>query len=648
MKRRISRRRSKRSSNETRRAPQSAPAPHSAQPITNGDPQAVLSEENIELMQRTYGNTATRQFVQREMENGAHGKGCGCGVCAGGRVQRSVDLFMRQAEATDSETHGKGCGCGACGGGQVQRIQRELMSYKDFKSSTKAAGRRNKINPIDEALKAYNKAEDSLSDEQKIQRLQAIVGLCQTYLDDPKRSGSKRRDGVTELQTRANERVKQLQPVVVAQATQPKAPSKPPPPIPTGASKSKPPNKPLPPVPQKAPDPATTAKGYYAQIITGKDPSTAKSVDRKDMLDLLQQHLTKQEFAKAAAHLMLTVPGSVVEKEESKERAIEILEAQLINKEVARRLIDKQTYVVIIPRGKKMTDVDEFKGLAGKKTFDGRNWEDVRGAGGFEHNGKVYVAVSEENTTGVSAEGAAAGTKWCYDPGYSTTVHEMAHAVEIYGIAPEDKKKSEDAYAAKKKLERDGTPQEWIDGYNITENLDLKKGQTAFGAVKTKLEGEMTTAKWTAPQQKTVLDAVENTMKKGDALNLGDVYQGWLKQWGILSHNKDMIKDAGGNVLYSLDSSLKPTAGKRTECYASSHVREYWAQGATAWFGANVGDDPYTASEWKKKKDPDKAKRRNGQAEVKRIDPVLGEIMERVFAKTTINDLNKPRANEGG
>ncbi len=539
MKRRISRRRGKRSSNETRRAPQSAPAPHSAQPITNGDPQAVLSEENIELMQRTYGNTATRQFVQRKMENGAHGKGCGCGVCAGGRVQRSVDLFMRQAEATDSETHGKGCSCGACGGGQMQR-----MTLQRDDTQTK------------------------------------------------KKSKSKSKLG---------------------------KPSK------------------------KAPDPAKTAEGYYKKIIRGKDPSKSKKVDRKDMLDVMQAHLSDAQFAKAAAYLMLSVPGSVVKSKEAKTRALEILRAQLLSKEVARRLIDKQTFVVIIPRNKKMTDVDEFKGLAGKQTFDGRNWEDVRGAGGFEHNGKVYVAISEENTTGASAEGDAAGTQWCYDPGYSTTVHEIAHAVEIYGISDADKKKSEDSYAAKKQLERDGTPQEWIDGYNISDTLNLKKGKTAFGAVKTKLDTEMKALKWTAPQQQTVLDAVEDTMKNGAELKLADVYLGWLAHWKILSHNKDMLNDAAGNVLYSLDSSMKPTAGKRTECYAASHVREYWAQTATAWFGANVGNDPYTIGEWTAKKQAAKAARRNGQAEVKRIEPVLAEIMGRVFSTATIKDLNKPR-----
>ena len=662
MNRPISRRRSKRRRNTTQHeSTQPAPKALAPQPVASGDPETVFSQENLERMQRTYGNTATRLLVQRELESGSHGKGCGCSLCGGGRVQRSVDQFMRQADGPQDAAHGKGCGCDACGG-KVQRIQRELMSYKAFKASTKGKGRRNKVKPIDEALKAYNKAADSLSDEQKIQQLQTIVQLCQTYLDDPKRSSSKRSDGVQALQTLANQHIKQLQPAVVEQVAEqpnpialqtPPTPLTPPPllsevMVPTSSIKETTAKV----EPEKAPDPATTAKSYYAQILTGNDPSTDPSLDRSDMLDLLQKHLTKQEFAKAAANLMLLVPGSVVESAEAKERALEILELQLINKEVARRLIDRQTYVIIIPRNKRMTDVDEFRGLAGTKTFDGRNWEDVRGAGGFEHNGKVYVAVSEENTTGAQAEDAAARTNWCYAPGYSTTVHEMAHAVQIYGLSKEDNTKYEEAYNAKKKLESEGTPQEWIDGYNAPVNIDLSVGKNAAPAVKTKLEVDMTTESWGEPAQKYLLGKVTKTLTEGAKLDLDNTYQSWLVHWGILANDKKAINDATGTAVYELDGDLMPKRGTTKhdtkQCYASSHVREYWAQGATAWFGANVGKDPYTQAEWAAAGDPKKADRRNGKAEVKRIDPVLGEIMERVFADTTIDDLNKPRAKKGG
>ncbi len=302
---------------------------------------------------------------------------------------------------------------------------------------------------------------------------------------------------------------------------------------------------------------ADQAKDFLAQIKAGKDPTAAGTVTRKDMLDKMQTHLTNDEFATAAAYLMLTVPGSVVQQDNTKTRAIEIIQMELASKDVARSLLDQNTKVIVIPRNKKMTDVVEFDKLKGTKTFDGRDWEQVRGAGGFKVPGvnAIYVAISEENTTGASAEGDAAGTSWCYSPGYSTSVHEMSHVVDVYGISAAQRDKVDAAYKARHDLDVAGTAQEWIDGYNFTD-----------------------------------------------------------------------------------------TGVAKVECYASMHRLEFWAQLATAWFGSNVGKDPFTQAKWATKGSPDKANRRNGKAEVERLEPDVTAIFKVVFANKTIDDLNKPRA----
>lgn len=176
-----------------------------------------------------------------------------------------------------------------------------------------------------------------------------------------------------------------------------------------------------------------------------------KKPSKSDILDLLQAQLSAAQFAKISATLMLRVPGSVVESAEARLRATEILEIQLKDKGIARRLLDQGTTVVVIPKNKKMTDLVEFESLAGTQTFDGRPWDSVRGSGGFKVPGKkaIYVAISEENTLGSSAEGDASGTDWCYNAGYSVTSHEFAHVVDRFGLTDTDRALVDDEYNKK-------------------------------------------------------------------------------------------------------------------------------------------------------------------------------------------------------
>lgn len=63
------------------------------------------------------------------------------------------------------------------------------------------------------------------------------------------------------------------------------------------------------------------------------------------------------------------------------------------------------------------TDADERSNLRGRRTFDGRVWDDVRGIGG------VHAA------TGIEALDEAAAF------GYDTLVHEVAHQVHFYALS---------------------------------------------------------------------------------------------------------------------------------------------------------------------------------------------------------------------
>ena len=50
--------------------------------------------------------------------------------------------------------------------------------------------------------------------------------------------------------------------------------------------------------------------------------------------------------------------------------------------DIQQRMAAAKVALVIIPRDKAMTDLPEFASLAGTRTFDGRPWESMRGAGG--------------------------------------------------------------------------------------------------------------------------------------------------------------------------------------------------------------------------------------------------------------------------
>lgn len=314
-----------------------------------------------------------------------------------------------------------------------------------------------------------------------------------------------------------------------------------------------------------------------------------KKATKSEVLDLLQAQLSATQFAKIAAILMLKVPGSVVESEEARERATEILEIQLQDKGIARRLLDQGTTVVVIPKNKKMTDVVEFQSLAGTQTFDGRTWDEVRGSGGFKVPGKkaIYVAISEENTVGSSAEGDASGTQWCYAAGYSVTSHEFAHVVDRFGLDDADRALVDDEYNKKVQARTD-----WETKYKEA----LRKRYHPTSDRRTKREG------------RRELKALEATRVE------------WIDGYDYIARN-----------------------GTTTRTYASVHRLEYFAQSANAYFGTNGGNDPYVVGLWSGKGKADKAKRRNGKGDVQRLEPELFKLFKRIFGDKNIEDANKAR-----
>ena len=115
------------------------------------------------------------------------------------------------------------------------------------------------------------------------------------------------------------------------------------------------------------------------------------------------------------AHLCAAM--SLISKHAPKARpeACRILSIQYGDKDVAERMM-KTVRVVIVPRDKQMTELEEFRTLAtsdsGKgpgKTFDGRQWAHTRGVGDVVVGSIHYAAITEENLLGGAPDAAVYG-----------------------------------------------------------------------------------------------------------------------------------------------------------------------------------------------------------------------------------------------
>jgi hypothetical protein len=188
----------------------------------------------------------------------------------------------------------------------------------------------------------------------------------------------------------------------------------------------------------------------------------------KDRLDELQKELPAGHFAIAAAAIIIDTPASCDDQKAAEAEARRVISAQLGNKEMARKSIDANIEVVVIPRSKLMTDITQFSSLKGKKTFDGREWDPVRGSGGMAVGGKICTAITEENLLGgkCTAVHNGAPLNTGYEEGYSTTTHEFAHTLHNHVLDAKDKKAITKAYKARKKkaLKKPDDVNQWVDG----------------------------------------------------------------------------------------------------------------------------------------------------------------------------------------
>ena len=107
----------------------------------------------------------------------------------------------------------------------------------------------------------------------------------------------------------------------------------------------------------------------------------------------------------------------------------DIVDAMLSGREdIADCMADTVAEVAVIPKDESITTVPEFANLRGLETFDGRDWESVRGSGAVK--GRTVMATSEESLLGLKENG--------YPYIALIMVHEFAHGIRNLCFTEED------------------------------------------------------------------------------------------------------------------------------------------------------------------------------------------------------------------
>jgi hypothetical protein len=289
----------------------------------------------------------------------------------------------------------------------------------------------------------------------------------------------------------------------------------------------------------------------------------------------MQARLSGEQFTLLAAAMILHSSYAPAARQE----ALRLVGIQLGDPEVARRMLDRDVEAVIVPRDQQMTELDEFRSLRSRRTFDGRWWAHVRGVGNVRVGSRIYVAITEENLLGGEPEpsvyDAVPGTRvpaetpaGAYPEGYSTTTHEFAHGIHEQGLAREDERTIEHAYEAKARATNAAPAlfeNRWVDGPRVSPVAPADRAAT----------GE-TDAQWQAHV-----------------------------------------------------SGLSRRARKAFECYAAQNEHEYFAQLSNAYLGSNTGIEPTTLQP-----------RNNGRSwvEANESDDMLA-LLDRLYRNQTVNEV---------
>ncbi|MEV1082696.1 hypothetical protein AB0I98_31460 [Streptomyces sp. NPDC050211] len=159
-------------------------------------------------------------------------------------------------------------------------------------------------------------------------------------------------------------------------------------------------------------------------------------------VERLRASLSVEDFTAVAARLLVVVPDGVEQPEAAREEAEALVADMLADPQIAVALLTGGRRLIVVPRNRPMTSLEEFAGLRGRHhPGGGRSFDAARGLYFRRH----LVGVGEENLLGETTD--VLGNDF-YDDGYSVARHEWAHAIESV-LSAEDRQLIRDVYEAK-------------------------------------------------------------------------------------------------------------------------------------------------------------------------------------------------------
>ncbi|MFD8384655.1 hypothetical protein ACFV2X_40055 [Streptomyces sp. NPDC059679] len=160
-------------------------------------------------------------------------------------------------------------------------------------------------------------------------------------------------------------------------------------------------------------------------------------------VEQLRAGLSVEDFTAVATRLLVVVPDGVEQPEAAREEAEALVADMLADPQIAVALLTGGRRLVVVPRNRPMTSLEEFAGLKGRHHPGGDRSFDV--ARGLFDRRRGLVGVGEENLLGESTD--VLGDDF-YDDGYSVARHEWAHAIESV-LSAEDRQLIRDVFEAK-------------------------------------------------------------------------------------------------------------------------------------------------------------------------------------------------------
>ena len=305
----------------------------------------------------------------------------------------------------------------------------------------------------------------------------------------------------------------------------------------------------------------------------------------EDDFETLSEELNCSQWGQFVGEMILKIPSEVSNKAGCRREALRILTAMMgANPELGRGILQKKVEVVVVPKDVGMTHLPEFTDLKGERTFDGRDWDTVRGVGNVTQwkslksikrgdgvkpsdmkRGRILLAITEENLLGTATTVDGAG---CYARGYSTTSHEFAHVLHLQVLNPAQR--------------------------------------------------QVVTQSFRTRQMRVVVNNSTNAVK----------VNGQSHVFGT-NATKDMQVNAALGVAW-VDGPRSKTDGSPQNCYSAMNEQEYFAQCVNAWLGTNSGNDPYTSQP-----------RNNGKDWVLSNEPrAMASLLQDLFGGTTIDNTN--------